>query len=590
MGDSDFKPVVKGDVFPDSTAVTKAIQRSFLHTRTGCTSTGGGGYSKVFFCAGRKYDKERKKEVGCRARIRACRSRRKNLKLWKITDAYLVHNNCSGQQENASLAAVEDIVAKLVRANPSITGPGIRKHLQTVDAINCHPRTALRAKAKTLGRTERRNKEGFTALQSLLDQLGLSDRVHTNVMWEKTGRFKCCFVLVPGAATVAAKSPNRAFSLDGAHLSGTFNGTILTITTTDANNKVNIVAFAVVRKENAWSYTYLLQQAMRCKQTRKFLNNKTTTCFTDGQNGVDAVVTKVCPLTELHNCLEHLMRRRVGRVGKVGKGHAYSAARSMTKVGFDFSMGLLRDIAPEGHDKLEAIPHELWARYASRENVCGDQVTTNPSETANSMLRELRRLPVFDLVHGSILLIAKRLCDASELKKDDPDQVFTPYAMDQFNKATSLSRKLTAQPLGGSKYLVSDSKTGSTRGHKASVAWRKGSSETPRPPEFECSCGVPQKMLLPCSHVVATVKAQGKTREALSLINKRFKISRYRSLAAAYPIDMPVWDTLEKDPSKKPPRRVKRLDGKAPSTKRTTRIRSLGEGPASKKRKTGAKG
>lgn len=54
---------------------------------------------------------------------------------------------------------------------------------------------------------------------------------------------------------------------------------------------------------------------------------------------------------------------------------------------------------------------------------------------------QLRRLPVYDLVHGTVLLIAKRLCDASELKKDDPDQVSTPYAIVHFNKATSLSRK-----------------------------------------------------------------------------------------------------------------------------------------------------
>ena len=50
-------------------------------------------------------------------------------------------------------------------------------------------------------------------------------------------------------------------------------------------------------------------------------------------------------------------------------------------------------------------------------------------------------MPVYDLVHGSILLIAKRLSDASELNEDDPDQVFTPYAVEHFNKATSLSRK-----------------------------------------------------------------------------------------------------------------------------------------------------
>lgn len=83
--------------------------------------------------------------------------------------------------------------------------------------------------------------------------------------------------------------------------------------------------------------------------------------------------------------------------------------------------------------------------------------------------------------------------------------------------------------------------------------------------------------------------AQGKSREALSLINKRFEISRYRRLAATCPINMPVWGALKKDPSKKPPRIVKRLDGKTPSTKRTKRIRSSGEGPSPKKRKTRTK-
>ena len=48
-----FTPVVKGQVFANSQEVTKAIQRSFLHGRTDCASTGGGGFSKVFRCSGK---------------------------------------------------------------------------------------------------------------------------------------------------------------------------------------------------------------------------------------------------------------------------------------------------------------------------------------------------------------------------------------------------------------------------------------------------------------------------------------------------------------------------------------------------------
>lgn len=53
-------------------------------------------------------------------------------------------------------------------------------------------------------------------------------------------------------------------------------------------------------------------------------------------------------------------------------------------------MGLLSAIAPAAHAKLSEIPHETWAHYASRKNVCCDQVTSNPAESVNSMLAEVK--------------------------------------------------------------------------------------------------------------------------------------------------------------------------------------------------------
>lgn len=50
-------------------------------------------------------------------------------------------------------------------------------------------------------------------------------------------------------------------------------------------------------------------------------------------------------------------------------------------------------------------------------------------------------MPVYDLVHGAVLLIAKRLCEASELKKDDESQVNTPFVAEHFEKASAFSRK-----------------------------------------------------------------------------------------------------------------------------------------------------
>lgn len=47
---------------------------------------------------------------------------------------------------------------------------------------------------------------------------------------------------------------------------------------------------------------------------------------------------------------------------------------------------------------------------------------------------------MFNLVHGGVLLIAKRLYEAGELKKDDTSQRFTPHAMALYKREFDWSR------------------------------------------------------------------------------------------------------------------------------------------------------
>lgn len=77
--------------------------------------------------------------------------------------------------------AVEDHIGVIVRANPGITGPEIVKYMKTARGINVGCKTAFRAKCKALGRTAESNRDGFKVLQSLLDQLGSTKGVHTDV-------------------------------------------------------------------------------------------------------------------------------------------------------------------------------------------------------------------------------------------------------------------------------------------------------------------------------------------------------------------------------------------------------------------------
>jgi len=72
------------------------------------------------------------------------------------------------------------MIAVHVRANPKISGPGLVRTLKSTAGINVTPRTALRAKAKALGRTPGACNAGYTALTSLLDHLGSTKGNYTD--------------------------------------------------------------------------------------------------------------------------------------------------------------------------------------------------------------------------------------------------------------------------------------------------------------------------------------------------------------------------------------------------------------------------
>ena len=90
--------------------------------------------------------------------------------------------------------------------------------------------------------------------------------------------------------------------MDAAHLKGSWNGVILTLSFKDSNNNVVHVATAVCPKENAEAYRYLLSNSMKFEPMMAVLNNASYTCFSDGHKGSDSVLPSLCPLTEDRRC------------------------------------------------------------------------------------------------------------------------------------------------------------------------------------------------------------------------------------------------------------------------------------------------
>lgn len=161
------RPVFVGQRFETSKELRVATQQTFLSSHRWCKDAGGGGNQKFFACTGRKL--EGKVEVGCPARVRAYRSKKTNL--WGITVADLDHRNCTGEQNGASVSALQGVISTLVGANPGMRATSLKKTIKAQTGIDVHVRSALRGKMKALHATSSGVAEGFTVLSSFLSQL-----------------------------------------------------------------------------------------------------------------------------------------------------------------------------------------------------------------------------------------------------------------------------------------------------------------------------------------------------------------------------------------------------------------------------------
>ena len=69
-----------------------------------------------------------------------------------------------------------------------------------------------------------------------------------------------------------------------------------------------------------------------------------------------------------------------------GRHFFYQAARAVNKASCEFWVNKIKGLNAAAGQKLADTPHNTWVMYASRGNCVWDQVTSNISETTNSMI------------------------------------------------------------------------------------------------------------------------------------------------------------------------------------------------------------
>lgn len=103
-------------------------------------------------------------------------------------------------------------------------------------------------------------------------------------------------------------------SLDAGHLKGEWNGTILTLTGKDSNNRIVNVSIAVCDKESADNYTFLLQKSKENASFAANMNDAGTTFFTGCHKSFISPRSLEVPLAQCHLCLQQILKNVEGQV------------------------------------------------------------------------------------------------------------------------------------------------------------------------------------------------------------------------------------------------------------------------------------
>ncbi|KAG9453167.1 hypothetical protein H6P81_006071 [Aristolochia fimbriata] len=178
-------------------------------------------------------------------------------------------------------------------------------------------------------------------------------------------------------------------SVDGTHLYGKYTGCPLIATSFDGDNRLLSPAFALVEKENIDTWTWEVSDVHHLESATVVSSSKEGMYF---------------PPHRHRFCIRHIIanlkkRYNVKDLNKM----VWRCARAETVAQYDHEMQILEEACPGAKAELtEDLSPEQWA-LAYDGNMSFGKLTTNSSESVNSLLKRRLSLPVSGPSIGDIL-------------------------------------------------------------------------------------------------------------------------------------------------------------------------------------------
>lgn len=462
---------------------------------------------------------------GCPWRIRAIKlPNAPTFTIRSLEGTHTCGKNAQNGHHQASVDWIVNFIEERLRDNINYKPKDILHDIYKQYGITIPYKQAWRAKERGLQAIYGSSEEGYCLLPAYCEQIKKANPgSHAEVFTAGSdSRFQRFFISFYASLHGFLNGCLPVICLGGIQLKSKYLGTLLSVTSFDADGGVFPLAFGVVDEENDDSWMWFLLEL------RKALDMSTEkipplTFLSDGQKSIADAVTRKFPSSCHAICMQYLSET----ISKEFKNSRlvqllWKAAYSTSTMGFKEKMAEIEEVSSDAATWLQQYPPSRWALIHFNGTRYG-HFSSNINEF-NKWILEARELPIIQVIKR----IHCKLTEEFELRRSRSSTWSSTLA-------PSAEKRIEEARTHASLYQVlrSDEVEFEVMSAERSDIVNTGTRS--------CSCRDWQLYKIPCSHAVAALISCKK--DVYAFTEKYFTAATYRE---SYSKEIhPIPDKLE---------------------------------------------
>jgi hypothetical protein len=390
----------------------------------------------------------------------------------------------------------------------------------------------------------------------------------------------------PGFVNDALRYVRPVISVDAAHLKSKYTGMLYVASVKSGNDDIYPIGFMIATgnedKKNWTKMLRLLRQAFPI--ITDYQREHPFVFVSDRDKGLKPALRDVFPNNRETSCAFHIKENVRVKYGHLVASRVMAMAKTYSKRYYNYLLDAIRGINPAAAEYINNITDSgvVWTNSQWSDSNLAlpprfGEVTSNTSESVNSMFDSARDLVWMDALEKIVDLMLTRICTCRARYVDHDDSKILPPAENLLQRRWESTANLFVQELeeGSDIYHCKYSGTAvvlEEHPQDIGLPLQEASSHIVKPGLKWCSCGVWQQTLFPCHHACAVYRhMHGADMHYISvnLVHDYYKYGFAKSMFKKNILPVSL-DTLAYDRETKPPFGSKQQAGRP---KKHARIR-----------------